>query len=168
MKKEVWKRLAEPFDQYEISDLGRVKSYKNKSPKILVPNLNSWGYQCVFLHDGSGNRKCLRVHRIVMAAFVGESAKSVNHINGIKADNKLKNLEYVTHAENEIHAYINGLKKRGADHHSAKLNPRSVIKIFKSTTSSRNLARKFGVHKSTIDRIKRQKTWKHLTEGLTE
>ncbi|MCE7073719.1 HNH endonuclease, partial [Dyadobacter sp. CY327] len=63
---------------------------------------DGWGYPAVILHRDSVGVKT-KVHRIMMAAFVAPSKLQVNHINGIKNDNRLENLEYVTNRENGNH-----------------------------------------------------------------
>lgn len=60
------------------------------------------------------NKRCnKRVHRLVAAAFLGESEEGhvVNHKNGDRFDNRVENLEYVTQGENVKHAWDNGLRK---------------------------------------------------------
>ena len=94
-----------------VSNKGRVKSlgrwinYKNKGKrweeeKILKPKIEKSGYQRVGLWKNGG--KWYQVHRLVYEAFVGDIPKGmqVNHINEIKSDNRLENLNLMTPKEN--------------------------------------------------------------------
>lgn len=69
-------------------------------------------------------------HRLIMECFQGPSVLHVNHINGDKADNRLLNLEYVTHKENILHAHKTGLvkkKPRGEKHPNAKYDDMQML-----------------------------------------
>lgn len=105
---EVWKDVLGYEGHYQVSSLGRIKSLKHKSEKILMPVIDHWGYPVVSLIL---KRKLKRgkIHRLVMQAFHGESKLQVNHINGIKADNRLQNLEYCSAGDNTRHAHAIGL-----------------------------------------------------------
>lgn len=96
---------------YEVSSLGRVKSLARKhrvrnghycmtKERILRPAINQNGY----LHLSVDGKDC-RVHRIVAATFIDNSNnyRDVNHKNGDKTDNRVSNLEWVSHSQNELH-----------------------------------------------------------------
>lgn len=119
---ELWKPVKNYEGRYEVSNLGRIKSLisirngLNKeafSSKILKQFKSKCGYNRVCLVDADGKRNYMSVHRIVMMTFRGENTEKVqvNHINGIKDDNRLENLEWVTQSENMLHAYALGLEK---------------------------------------------------------
>lgn len=111
--------LSIPFyeGKYEVGDQGTVRSVARKcesiirnrqlSGKVLRANPNEFGYMVVGLHS-KGKSKTWKVHRLVLMAF-GPNAKAaeldVNHINGVKSDNRLENLEWTTRSENHIHRY---------------------------------------------------------------
>ena len=107
---EVW-RAVKGHPNYKVSSLGRVKSLARKrrvkngyycmaGERILRPAINCNGYQHLSL-DGKDHR----VHRIVASAFIENpnNYRDVNHKNGIKTDNRVENLEWVSHSDNEIH-----------------------------------------------------------------
>lgn len=108
---EIWKDIAGFEGYYQVSNHGNVKSFAWGKERILKPGRNSGGYLCVVLH-AEGMRSTRTVHRLVMEAFVPneEGKESINHKNGVKADNHLSNLEWATLSENMQHAYDTGLK----------------------------------------------------------
>ena len=90
---EIWKTIKD-YPNYEVSNLGNVKSlnYRNtKKPKILKNIKMKIGYNSVTI-----KRKIFYVHRLVAIHFIENHFKKreVNHINGIKNDNFIENLEY--------------------------------------------------------------------------
>lgn len=98
---EVWKPVT-GFEHYSISNFGRVKNSKNK---ILKFDKSHNGYNVVSLF--SDIRKNCKVHRLVAYEFIGSPEKDhleVNHINGIKNDNRVENLEWVSRRGNRSHA----------------------------------------------------------------
>lgn len=107
---EVWKDVLGYEGIYQASNLGRVKSlerdiahprhgtYRRKE-RILKPKVSHCGY-IVGTIQVDKNRNCILWHELVMLAFVGSSNLSIDHLNGIKTDNRLENLEYVNQREN--------------------------------------------------------------------
>jgi len=103
---EIWKDLPGYEDFYQVSNLGNVKSKrKNKNMKFFQEGEK--GYLKLNLNDGNGP-KSFRVHRLVAITFLNEKGelgeKIVNHIDGNKSNNILKNLELVTYSENGFHS----------------------------------------------------------------
>ena len=76
--------------------------------KILKQGLNRYGYPMISLHKNKV-LKTKMVHRLVATAFIKESKLDVNHKDGNKQNNRVENLEYITHKENILHAYRNNL-----------------------------------------------------------
>ena len=112
LKKEIWKDVYD-FPNYQVSDLGRVRNKRTKNIKKTY--LDNDGYEKVSLVKLDPIKKTYRktVHRLVAESFLGgkHPTLQVNHINGVKNDNRLENLEWCTGSENVKHAYDSGLRK---------------------------------------------------------
>jgi hypothetical protein len=175
---EIWKDIKGYCGLYQVSNLGRVKSLERtanggmggirKVPEKILRFGYVLGYSTVSLYK-KGIQKNYTVHRLVIEAFIPnyENKPSVNHINGIKTDNMIKNLEWCTVKENNIHAYDSGLKKaaKGENHYNSKLSEETVIKIkygkFEGMSHA-EIARIFGVKRLQVLKIRNGKTWKHI------
>ena len=107
---EKWINAYQFENLYEVSNLGNVRNKINK--RVLVGSYNIYGYH-QFTSSIKGKYKTISTHRIIMNSFYGVNpTKQVNHINGIKKDNRLENLEWVTVKENIDHAKKLGLVKK--------------------------------------------------------
>jgi hypothetical protein len=114
---EIWKEIEGTDGRCFVSNLGNIKSYaKYKKGRILYQQVGIWGYYYTWLLDKSKS-----VHRIVAKAFVPnpDHKKCVNHINGIRTDNRVENLEWVNHSENKMHGIL-------------RLNPNKVLGVAKT------------------------------------
>lgn len=115
---EIWKDIPGYEGLYQASSIGRIRNYRLK---VLKPNLVKSGYYHITL-SSSSIPKTYRLHRIIGYAFIPQECgkPQINHINGIKTDNRVENLEWCTHSENQLHSYKNGLNvpKRGSAAHN--------------------------------------------------
>ena len=130
---EEWKDIEGWDGDYQISNLGRVKSFKKTKSGQILANQNSRRYQEIELND-SGKRKTFRVHRLVASAFIDNPSNKpeVNHIDGNKGNNKAENLEWVTAEENNKHADRTGLQPRQGTPVLQKSLSGEPIRIFNS------------------------------------
>lgn len=127
-EREIWKDVP-GYERYSVSTLGRVKN--NITNKVLSTRKAGNGYLRVNLRKGNvkyEKPRVMHVHRLVTEAFlppvVGKPC--VNHIDGDKTNNCVKNLEWVTNKENTAHAIKHGL-----------MNPNYVEMNEKSRTSNK-------------------------------
>jgi len=118
---EIWKDIPEYEGLYKISTNGTVASYDriveyyggrmaHRKGKILKERYDRYGYKRVELGK-NGKNKTFSIHRLVALTFIPnlENKPQVNHINGVKDDNHVENLEWSTSKENINHAYKNKL-----------------------------------------------------------
>lgn len=118
----------------------------------------SRGYVQVSRHG----KLCMMAHRLIWESVHGPipDGLQINHINGIKTDNRIANLELVTPRENSLHAYRAGLSSaEGTKNGRALLNPTAVREIRNSSEGSRVLARRYGVGRTTIRDARSGKNW---------
>lgn len=106
-------RIIEGYEDYIVFEDGQV--YSKRSERMLNPYLKG-GYVYVDLSK-DGETIHFRVHRLVAKAFLPnpENKPEINHKNGIKTDNRVENIEWVTPSENMIHAVYSGLVKPPAE-----------------------------------------------------
>lgn len=159
----MWKTIDfEP--NYEVSDLGEVRSKKTKTLKGL--RFDRGGYLRVTLYPSG---KTYLIHRLVAKTFLNqqEGFNVVNHKDGVKTNNCVDNLEWCNHKHNVNHAYANGLNQyreiSGESNPSAKLTRRKVDEIrnlAKDGVSWNDLAKKYDVQYNCIKRIILNITWK--------
>jgi hypothetical protein len=112
---EFWRNIIGYEGLYQISTLGNVKSLGNefsKKERLLKQKLDRNGYKSISLCK-NGQSKYFSIHRLVAIHFLNRKDPSlhVNHRDGVKTNNNLHNLEWVTRSENQKHAYRLGLLK---------------------------------------------------------
>lgn len=177
-KKTIWKTIPN-YNLYQCSNKGEIKTFNWKGSgreAIMKPALDSNGYCRTMLKRDDGKIHTIKVHRIVAQTFIDnpENKPSVNHINGVRNDNRLENLEWCTHSENLCHSYkIGNSSNRGEKNPCAKLTDAQAMEIIENYTFGRkglkkgelskvDIAKKYNVPVSVIKRLVQKKTWIHL------
>jgi hypothetical protein len=136
---EIWKTIKD-YPNYQVSNLGNVKSLnynKTKKEKLLSKCVNSNGYETVNLYK-NGQFKNTKVHKLVAQEFLNHKPCGyklvVNHINFIKTDNRVENLEIVTARENSNQKHLKSTSDFvGVSWLKSRNKWRSVIRINKKT-----------------------------------
>lgn len=135
----------------------------------LSPYITKSGYMEVAAMK-DGKRIKVSVHRLIGMAFVNgySDELTINHINGIKTDNRIENLEWVSLSRNSEHAWETGLVNlHGENQPGAKLTTKRVVyirKLLKQGIPAHTIAIIAGVSSSTIDLIKNRERWAHVSE----
>lgn len=126
----------------------------------LQGSTDKYGYKTIKMLI-NGKKRHLKVHRVVAETFIQNEYQkpAVNHINGVKTDNSVENLEWVTNAENNNHAIKTGLnkQKRYGHHKLAKIKAYDYIPIYFLINDLKQrrseLADRYGVSRQTIDNV---------------
>ena len=149
-------------NKYLVTPCGLVANKTTR--KILKPVINTKGY---IQMDGPG-----KIHRCVAEAFIPNinDKPQVNHIDGVKTNNNVENLEWATNAENAKHKKENNLGKTvnvklaatGSNNTQSKLDETIVGFIRSTSLSSSELSSIFEVSKATINDVRSKRTWKHI------
>ena len=170
---EDWKPIPGYEGLYAISNLGRVKSFvargrgpRAKNTERILSLSNGWPYRKIALYRNKEHWQ-VHIHQLVALTFLGPcpQGKQINHKNGLKSDNRLENLEYISPSDNCKHAVRVGLHRpmSGERHPRAKLNKHQVRLIRRmcqhKIADQCAIGRLFGVAQSAISNIKNDKTW---------
>lgn len=143
-------------DLFMVSDTGVV--YSKRTEKTLKQCQHPHGYLHIATKIGGRNgvAKCFKVHRLVAEAFIPnpDGKPFVNHIDGVKTNNNVSNLEWVTNSENMLHAFAIGLAKPRHQEYRLTEEERDFVvsnyKPYDKKYGARALARKYSVCKTTI------------------
>ena len=138
MKNEIWRDVVGYEGLYQVSDQGRVKSFKWNKERFLKPSMDKDGYLLVTLCAG-GKPKTLKVHRLVCEAFHEnpDNKPQVNHINEDKVDNRACNLEWCTCKQNVNHGSRNERVSKPVGQYSLD---GKLIKLWPSTMEAERQA----------------------------
>lgn len=164
MEQEIWRPII-GYINYEISNLGRIKN----GEIIMKLTLHVSGYNIIGL-TLNGKQRVFRFHRLVAEHFCEkkEGCDIVNHLNGIKTDNRAINLEWTTVSGNTSHSYAMGFQKPrvGIESYTAILSEQNVIDIRNKYQTKqytqRELGVLYGVSRTAINLIINRKRWAHI------
>lgn len=191
-----WRKVSEEwrsvpgFDNYRVSDAGRVVTAKGRSMRL---HATRGGYLCVSLYR-EGRYSHRLAHRLVLEAFVGPCPEGfeTRHLNGVRTDNRLANLAWGTSGENATDRERHGTTARGVrcgahmmperravgsrngKHtmpertargervNTAKLTAEQALEIRAASGKVRDIAARYGISKSMVSYIRRGESWRHL------
>lgn len=168
---ELWLPVADTEGNYYVSNLGRILTTEygqKKLTKVIKQSTHKNGYLVTRMKKESRVRP-LKVHRLVAQAFIPNpnNLPQVNHIDGIKTNNVVTNLEWVTGSENIKHAFAIGLScHKGSKHPQSILTEEQVKEIRLTYTISNctktDFAKKYGIATQTLDNVLSGRTWSHV------
>ena len=172
--KETWRDIKGYEGKYKVSNLGNVKSFKKevKGRLLSMPQKDNGYLVTTLFKGGRGTGKQFTIHRLVAEAFLDEKegCNIVNHLDGNKTNNDVRNLEWTTYKGNYKHAYEMKLRidPKGEGNCNSILNEQIVrmIRNWNETNpayfTDEKLARCFGVKRNTINSIRNRVNWKHI------
>jgi len=135
----------------------------------IATHVDPSGYRQVYLMKG----KTIQAHRFLWEAIHGPIPPGlvINHLNGVKTDNRIENLEMVTTRENVLHAYRTGLSSnKGMRHPKARLSNIRVMAIralAEHGIAQAEIARMSGISRRQINEIVRRTSWSHIPAFTT-
>lgn len=191
IKIEIWKSIPNYERYYEASNLGKIRSLDREIPskkigytvlkvkgKVLKPSLDKDGYKRVVLCKDTIKQYC-RVNVLVGLTFIPNpnNLPQVNHINNIRIDNRIENLEWGNHQTNNFHRHktwnhvISNYNPSGRNitiamslAKATKLNPENVIKIrelYKTGKyTQKEIGNIFGITKKHVYLVVNNKIWR--------
>lgn len=126
---EIWKNVPEFNGIYQISNLGRLKSFKEIKSGRILSNINRQGGYLSVVLQYKGFIRYTRIHRLVAETFISnpDNKPEVNHIDGNKQNNCVDNLEWVTRKENAAHARKHNPNiLRGMNRYNQFIRPKNI------------------------------------------
>lgn len=158
---ELWKDVPGYVLTYMVSDQGRILSMLRRNWKFLKPWPCGKGHLRVLL----GNREYRYVHELVLTSFVGPRPNGMisRHLNGIRTDNRLTNLEWSTESVNRLDVKHHG----GNDRQLSVLEIVSIKRGLAFGISRKELATEYDVSLSTIHAIANGSIHSEITDRLT-
>lgn len=168
---ERWRPVRNFVGQYEISNLGRVRSIARFvacrdgqrliEGQILSLKIVNERYSAIVLHDGE-RTETVCVHRLVAEAFVVGTGEHVRHLDGDSRNNKWTNLAWGSPKENEADKARHGRTLKGLTHPRAVLNAdqvRSIRDMHARGFSQLAIARATGIGRGTVGYVVRKETY---------
>lgn len=178
MENEIWKKHPEYIGYLKVSNFGRVSTYDSvyyingfpykKNGKILKGTILNNGYRQYTLTVNNIEFKIL-AHRLVYSCFNGKIPEGlvINHLDGIKDNNNVENLELCTIKENVLHSInVLGNYNHGQYNKRSKLTTKDAISILerkKKGESALQISRDMNIARGTITNIYNGNAWPHIT-----
>ncbi len=169
---ELWKLISmeglDSNENYEISNFGRLKSYKSDTDGVLVIPSKIKGYPILNVKLQNGKRTTRYIHKIVAQEFIEQASEAqtyVIHHDFNKENNHVRNLSWVNREELFVHQAKNPNYKKGLIRYS-KLSETDVIRLKKQVQRGKNplykIAKEFGITHTQLNRIRSGENWGHV------
>lgn len=176
---EIWKDVVGYEGLYEVSSWGRVRSLDKNVWNGKVFFKKKGEFKAFYLHKGypvtclykNNVKKNVNIYRLVAIAFIPnpQNKPEVNHIDGVKTNSHVSNLEWATSSENSYHAYHTGLATapvlKGSKHGMTNLTEDDVIEIrrlYSENVKRKEIMEMYGIAASPFHRIVSRKSWRHI------
>lgn len=181
MQSEIWKSISGYEGLYEVSNLGNVRSVDRvvqsrwgdckMKGRILKPGITKQGYFVVVLCK-DGVMKTFKKSRLVAIAFIPnpENKREVNHVKGIKTDDRVTELEWSSPSENVIHArdklhMSNFFSKRNVPSNQILTDAKAAeirYRFANENITQVQLGKEYGVTNAAISMVIRKKNFAHV------
>jgi hypothetical protein len=158
MQEEIWKQCQKDT-RYELSNLGRIRRFYKKSNcyRYIKGCENERGYLTILIKG-----KRYKIHRLIAEVFLYNplNKSDINHINHIKTDNRVENLEWSTRKDNCIH-FVKEIRskkdKKSNDNRRIPYDKKypHILELIKSKISIRNISKEHNISISTLEKIRR-------------
>lgn len=165
---EIWKDIIGYAGRYQVSNLGRVKSFAVYSEGIILKPGIRKAYLKVVLSKGDGSTTTVSIHRLVAEAFIPnpDNLPIVMHLDDDPKNNTVTNLQWGSFKDNMEDMTKKHRAPRGSEQYLSILDEAKVIEIRSRLTGKRgelvSLGKEYGVTPECISSIKRNITWKHV------
>lgn len=176
---EIWAQIKGFEGIYEVSTLGRIKSLNR--PRRVRGNGISMQKEKILKQWKQGNymycdlrkpgiKQKARMHVVVLETFVCPRPNGMIacHNNGDPTDNRLCNLRWGTHEDNAKDKVLHGTHQYGESCSKSKLTEAQAVAILESNKTYAEIAKEYGVCKSTVTHIKTGRNWPHLQARLAK
>jgi len=164
-RSERWRQVP-GYKDYDVSDLGRIRSWKGGKSRLMKTRKGTDGYPRVTLQNAAGEKCVERVHLLVARAFLGAArGRLVRHKDGNKARPRLSNLEYGSYLDNKLDKHRHGTDQVGERNSQAELIGKHARQIYKlkGKQTQKDIADMFGISRQAVSDIHRGITWAKAT-----
>lgn len=164
---ENWLPIIGYEDLYEVSDLGRIRSLRQRGGQykmILATPSYAKDLRPIKVLWRGRESKTFKVCTLVMTTFVGQRPEGLEccHNDGDCANNVLTNLRWDTHASNMADKKRHGTRLIGTKNPLAKLSEKDIRKIRADMRVQHITAKEYKINQATVSSIKLRKTWGHV------
>jgi len=169
---EVWKKTPD-YPDYEVSDLGMVRSWKNgrwgrtEKPRVMKLYKDRKGYLSTFIRNEGEKSSKIRIHQIVLEMFSGPRPEGMVacHNDGNPSNNHMGNLRWDTVQSNMADKLKHGTAQKGENAPNNRLKNQEIIEIRRLGGMGLNtslISKMFKVSKSHVRRVIRRTRWAHI------